>query len=421
MRERRVAVLAIGDELLGGYTLERNSALIADEISALGLEVSELRVLRDNEDHIAEAMVELSRSNAFVFVTGGLGPTLDDVTRFSAAKAAGVELELSEPALDEVREWWRARDTGMPKANQRQALMPVGSVRMTNTAGTAPGFRLALDSSTLIVLPGPPREMLVMLERDVMPWLMGEVSEVDLRTAHFYMFGLSESDFAEQVGEWMNRDANPLVGVTASRGVLTVRMRAVGDSEQSAAVRLEQAAALFRERFRVHIFSATDPTLEVVLARELVAREVSITFAESCTGGKVAASLCRVPGVSSVFTDGFVTYSNDAKIRRLGVSPELLEKHGAVSEEVARAMAEGAALMSGARLAVSVTGIAGPDGGTPEKPVGLIWFAVSVDGQTEASSRQFPKHSRDWIQDAAARTALHLAWTHLPAGPIATK
>ena len=421
MTEKSVAVLAIGDELLGGYTLERNSAIIADEISALGLEVSELRVLRDNEDHIAETMVELSKANAFVFVTGGLGPTLDDVTRFSAAKAACVELELSEAALDEVREWWKARDTDMPKVNERQALMPVGSVRMTNTAGTAPGFRLALHDSTLIVLPGPPREMLVMLERDVMPWLMEEVTEVDLRTGHFYLFGLSESVFAEQVGEWMNLDANPLIGVTASRGVLTVRMRAMGDSQQDAAERLEEAAALFRERFREHIFSETDSTLEVALARELVAREVTITFAESCTGGKVAASLCRVPGVSSVFTDGFVTYSNDAKVRRLGVSPELLEKHGAVSEEVARAMAEGAALMSGARLAVSITGIVGPDGGSPEKPVGLVWFAVSVDGQTEVSCRHFPKHSRDWIRDAAARMALHLAWTHLPAGPLAPK
>ncbi len=421
MTAEGVAVLAIGDELLGGYTLERNSALIADELSALGLEVRELRVLRDNEEHIAEALVELARDHRFVFVTGGLGPTLDDVTRHAAARAAGVELELSQAALAEVREWWSGRDTEMPSANERQALLPTGAVRMTNSAGTAPGFRLALGAATLIVLPGPPREMSTMLQESVLPWLEREVPEADLQTRHFYLFGLGESDFAERVGAWMERDANPLIGVTASRGVLTVRMRAVGDEASSAEARLDRASLEFRERFSDHIFSESEATVEFALAKRLEASQVSITFAESCTGGLAAASLCRVPGVSSLFTDGFVTYSNDAKVRRLGVSPELLEAHGAVSEEVARAMAEGALLMSGARLGVSITGIAGPDGGTAEKPVGLVWFAVAVDGRTETLRRQFPKHSRDWIRDAAARTALHLAWTHVPSPSLEAK
>ena len=417
MSHQRVAVLAIGDELLGGYTVESNGATIAQVLADLGLQVDELRVLRDDETQIAKALGQLAQTNRFVFVTGGLGPTLDDVTRHAAAKAAGVGLELSQLALDEVRAWWTGRSTEMPESNKRQALMPVGSTHISNTAGTAPGFRLELAGATILALPGPPREMREMLTGAVLPWLRTEVSQVELVTAHFYLFGLSESIFAEMVGDWMDRDANPLVGVTASRGVLTVRVRAEAAGGRRAQALIDEFAVGFRERFAEYLFSESDPALEVALAAQLIQRKRSISFAESCTGGQAAANLCRVPGVSEVFSDGFITYSNDAKVRRLGVAPELLAEHGAVSEEVARAMAEGALLMSGADLAVSITGIAGPGGGSEQKPVGLVWFAVSAGGHTLAHSRRFPALSRDWIRDAAARTALHLAWSQLTSGP----
>jgi nicotinamide-nucleotide amidase len=408
-----VAVLAVGDELLGGYTIETNGAAIAETLAEFGLEVAELRVLRDTQSHIASALTELSKSYRFVFMTGGLGPTLDDVSRHAAAEAAGVELELSEVALEEVRAWWTGRDQEMPDSNERQALMPVGATHIVNTAGTAPGFRLDLKDSTIVALPGPPRELRRMLTEGVLPWLRTQITELELVTAHFYLFGLSESIFAEKVGAWMERDANPLVGVTASRGVLTVRVRAAAKDGRSAQDLIDEFSQAFRERFEEHLFSETDPTLEVALAKALFERQRTISFAESCTGGQAAANLCRVPGVSEVFNDGFVTYSNDAKVRRLGVAPELIEEFGAVSEEVAKAMAEGARLMSGSDLAVSVTGIAGPGGGSAEKPVGLVWFAIATQDGTEAHARRFPAFSRDWIRDSAARTALHLAWSWL--------
>jgi nicotinamide-nucleotide amidase len=412
----RTAVIAVGDELVSGSVIESNGALLALAIAGLGMQVDEIRVVRDDEDALARAMQELAESFPVVFVTGGLGPTLDDVTRHAAARAAGVELVLSELALYEVAYWWKGRDREMPATNERQALLPVGADRMPNRVGTAPGFRLALGASTLVVLPGPPREVTDMLEAQVLPWLRETFGSAPVARAEFHLFDLSESVFAERVGDWMARGANPEIGVTASRGVLSVRMRAVGASEDAARSVLDARADAFRERFADHLFSEVDADPEIALGRVLLERGVSFTVAESCTGGGVAARLTRVPGISDVFADAFVTYSNDAKTRRLGVAPDLIEREGAVSSAVAAEMARGAARMSGARLALSVTGIAGPDGGGDEKPVGLVWFGVSVDGEVDTVSHCFPAHSRDWVRDLATRTALLLAWTRVPGG-----
>ncbi len=413
-RGARAAVVAVGDELLEGSKIERNSAAIA---AALGhVELACVRIERDDEERIARSFRELAAEVRFVFATGGLGPTLDDVTRHAAARAAGVELEECSEALAEVAAWWKERDEPMPDANRRQALLPRGAVRMTNRAGTAPGFRLELGVATLIVLPGPPREMADMLEREVLPWLSTVVVPDPFAYGEFHLFGLSESVFAERVGSWMERGSNPEVGVTASGGVLSVRMRARGETDEQARAILAARSKAFRERFAEHVFSETDASLERAVVRVLLEREVSVTVAESCTGGLIAARLTAVPGISAVLSDAFVTYANDAKTSRLGVSPELLDRHGAVSSEVAAAMADGAARMSGARLAVSTTGVAGPDGGTPEKPVGLVWFGLSVDGETETFSRRFPPRSRAFVRELACKAALHALWTRIPGG-----
>ncbi len=410
------AVLAVGDELLGGGTLERNSAAIAAALVELGIEVRSVRVERDDEEPVARALAELARSVRFVFVTGGLGPTLDDVTRHAAARATGVELEECPRALAEVALWWRERGEPMPEANRRQALLPRGSVRLPNRAGTAPGFRLELGSAVVFALPGPPAEMRDMLEREVLPWLAARVAVLPLGRADFHLFGLSESHFAERVGDWMARGANPEVGVTASRGVLSVRMRARAATREEAERVLAERVEAFRERFEEHIFSEVGPALEHAVGRVLLERRISVSVAESCTGGLVAGMLTSVPGISAVLEEAFVTYSDEAKTRRLGVPHELIAGSGAVSSEVAAAMARGAAQMSGARLTVSVTGIAGPSGGTQEKPVGLVWFGVCADGRVETCSRRYPARSRAFVRDLAARSALHLLWTHAPGG-----
>ena len=228
----------------------------------------------------------------------------------------------------------------------------------------------------------------------------------------FHLFGVSESEFAQDVGAWMDRDAEPKMGCSAKQGRLLVSLRSTeeGDSGQR---KLAERRDAFRARFADHIYAERDVRLEAVLGRALLANELGITFAESCTGGLAAAYLTRVPGISAVFRRSFVTYANEVKRDVLGVPQELLDAHGAVSAEVAEAMARGAAEGAGARLAVSITGVAGPDGGTDEKPVGLVWFATCLDGEVETFERRFPPGERTWIRTLAAHQALFLAWRRL--------
>jgi len=247
--------------------------------------------------------------------------------------------------------------------------------------------------------------MRVVFAEEVVPWLIetGRARE-PLPEHRFYIFGLPEALFEERCGEWMARDANPRMGVSAKKGVLHVVLRA----QDALAVGLAERVEAFRERFGPYVFSEEDGRLEHVFGRELLERQVSVTLAESCTGGLATSMLTRVPGISAVFERAFVAYSNEVKARDLGVSAEQLEKHGAVSPEVAEAMAAGAARASGARLAIAITGVAGPEGGTPDKPVGLVWFATSLDGEVRTYERRFPPGERDWIRALAARTALWL-------------
>jgi nicotinamide-nucleotide amidase len=267
----------------------------------------------------------------------------------------------------------------------------------------------------VVALPGPPRELFAVYEAELLPWLRARGwAREPLAGRRFYLFGIPESTFGERCGDWMAREADPLIGVTAREGVLTVALRARGPGADSLA-RLEQRAAEFRARFAAHVFSESEWELERALGRELLARSLRVTAAESCTGGLVLGLLTAVPGISSVLSEGFVTYADEAKQRRLGVAPELLARHGAVSREVAEAMAAGAARASGAELALAVTGIAGPEGGSAEKPVGLVWLATSLRGVVQSTERRFPPVDRDYIRRIAARTALFLGWQRVTA------
>ncbi|MFT5051054.1 MAG: nicotinamide-nucleotide amidase, partial [Chlamydiales bacterium] len=292
-------------------------------------------------------------------------------------------------------------------ANERQMWIPAGAAVVPNDQGTAPGFRAHGDGYVLFSLPGPPREMLPMLEAHVLGWLRGERSvEHASSEVRFHLFGISESVFADQVEEWMVRGANPQMGVTFSAGTLTVRV--VGwASEQAAADDLVQGRAReFRGRFGAFVYSEIEGDPAVLLVDAARARGLALALAESCTGGLVAARVVSVPGASDVLSEGFVTYSDRAKRERLGVAEELLAEHGAVSREVAEAMARGALQASGADATVAVTGIAGPAGGTPEKPVGLVWFATCVRGVVASQERRFPPVSRTRIQEWASTAAL---------------
>jgi nicotinamide-nucleotide amidase len=407
----RVALLSIGDELINGRSTDTNSGWLSRELVELGLSPVEHMTLDDGVERIAEGLRRIASKAEVVITTGGLGPTLDDVTREAAAHAAGVPLVEDPKAFSDLRELFRSMDREMADSNLRQVRFPAGARVLPNPNGTAPGFHMQLGEAQLFVLPGPPREMGPMFRASVVPALaeLG-LTGVPLERARFYLFAMSESVFAQQVheaGDWMARGADPLLAVTADRGTLSVQLTAL-DRTDASKRRLEERTAAFRALFGESIYSEEEPRPAHALGAELLSRNISVTFAESCTGGGIAAALTDVPGISAVFERSWVTYADAAKQSELGVARELLERHGAVSEEVVLAMAAGAAQRAGARLSLSVSGIAGPGGGSEEKPVGLVWFGISCDGQLTAHRRRFPSRNREQVRAWATRTGLML-------------
>jgi nicotinamide-nucleotide amidase len=409
-RDRDVALVSTGDELVLGTQADTNSAAIARAMLDLSFEPRRFVVLGDDEDALVHELLELASSHVAIVVTGGLGPTLDDVTRHAVARAAGVDLVRDEHVLAHLRALFESRGRPFAQSNERQALFPLGAEVLPNPHGTAAGFCIEVGGALVFALPGPPREMIPMLEHEVLPRLArltGSRAVHERRT--FYLLGLSESTFADMCGTWMGRALNPLVGVTARHGVLSVSLRASGATRDEAVRLADARAAEIRERFGEWMFSEDQPEPAFALAAVLLACPPQrLAIAESCTGGLVAEKLTRVPGISAVFDRGFVTYSNESKTELLGVDPELLRAHGAVSAQVAAAMARGAAERARATCAVSVTGIAGPDGGTAEKPVGLVWIGTFARGRAEAHERRFVVRDRDLVREFAANAALDL-------------
>lgn len=408
-RRPRLATLAIGDELLSGRRTDTNSGGLARRLSALGFEPVGGSVLGDDEEAVVRRLHELTGVADLVCVTGGLGPTLDDITRQAVARAAGVGLRRDGETLDWLRARFAALGREMAPTNARQADFPEGATPLANEVGTARGFRVRVGEAWVVALPGPPHELTHVLEEAVLPWLPAAFPGLEpAETATFHLFGLAESEFARRVGDWMERDADPLVGVCAHGRVLEVEVVRRG-LDDAARERFAGRVEAFRERFAGWIFSEVDPHPADALARLLLAHGVTFCAAESCTGGALTARLVDAPGISEVLLEGLVTYSNAAKVARLGVPEELLARHGAVSAEVAAAMAEGAARTSGARLAVSTTGVAGPGGGTPEKPVGLVFVGVALGGEVHTHELRLPPHGRARIRDWTVTSACELA------------
>ncbi|MFN0243362.1 MAG: CinA family nicotinamide mononucleotide deamidase-related protein [Planctomycetota bacterium] len=407
---RRVAVIATGDELVTGSFVDTNSAHIARALFERGYVVSRLCVLGDDEGGLVGTLAALADDHVGIVITGGLGPTLDDVTRHACARAANVSLVRSEEVVAGLRQMFAQRGMSLPVTNERQALFPAGADVLPNAFGTAPGFVARLGTALVFALPGPPREMQPMLASEVLPRLHAHAAPAgSFARRRFYLHGLTESRFAELSGAWMERGAEPLLGVTSGRGILSATLVARAASDAEAERSADVRAAEFRARFSRWIFSEDEPALELVLGRLLVERGLTVTIAESCTGGLVAERLTRVPGISAVLDAAFVTYANRAKTELVGVEPALLERHGAVSPQVAGAMALGAASRARARLAIAVTGIAGPSGGTAEKPVGLVWCAVALDGRAQTEERRFAPLGRDLVREFACNAALDLA------------
>jgi nicotinamide-nucleotide amidase len=381
----RIATLSIGDELLCGEVVDTNASHVAGRLYDAGARVLRHLTVGDDEDAIVAALSELALASDAVVVTGGLGPTPDDLTAAAAARAAGTSLEISGQALEHLERFATRIPGGLHPANRRQALVPKGSAPIANPLGTACGFILAIGACDCFFLPGVPFEMKRMLEDTVLPELLRRGSGAGMRTT-LKLFGISEAAAAAAL-EGLLPLASP---VELAYCVKFPEIHLILRCEPQHAAELEQAAAEIRERLADFLFAEGDQSMDSRLATLFRESGLSLALAESCTGGMIAARITAQAGSSGYFLEGNVTYSNAAKTRMLQVPAELIEAKGAVSAEVACAMASGARQAAGSDLALSVTGIAGPDGGTPEKPVGTVFMALADAAGCRVNGYQFP-------------------------------
>jgi competence/damage-inducible protein CinA-like protein len=402
----RTAVLNTGTELMLGDVQDTHLAFIAREIFPLGLRIAERRTVPDGPA-IRDALAELSTRCEILFVTGGLGPTTDDHTREVAAEFLGLKLVRDEKVMATISERFAKRGFKLTERIERQAYVPAGAQVLPNTGGTAPGlyFRANINppvrSPHIFLLPGPPRELQPMFCESVMPILRSLVATRPVLDRRFYRItGVGESTVERRIGNEILAIPGIELGYCARPGEVDVRILG-----ETAAV--DRAGAIVKRELGEAIFSTTDQTLEEVVIELLTTREETIAVAESCTGGLLANRLTNVPGASAVFLAGYVVYANEAKAGALGVDPELIERHGAVSESVARAMSEGARRRAGAAYALSTTGIAGPSGGSPEKPVGTVYIGLAAPNETVVKKFFFPT-DRETFKQMATQAALDL-------------
>lgn len=397
----RIEILNTGTELLLGTTANTHGTWMGQELVKLGLRVQRQVTVPDGKP-IEVALTEATGRSDVVLVTGGLGPTSDDLTRESLAAVLGVEMIEDEAALRSLHEFFEKRGKPMVEANLKQARNLVGADILPNPNGTAPGIyappRLGGDPACAVfLLPGPPRELYPMFRDEVVPRLkaLAGVEAID-EVWELKFVGIGESDFHDRLDADLAKIEGLEVGYCARLGEVDLRL--IGASGA-----ISRGRDLTVASFAEFLVSEDGATLETAVVKGLAERKMTVTTAESCTGGLVASRLTDVPGSSEVFAHGFVTYSNKAKSQILGVSPETLAAHGAVSEEVAAEMAKGALRVSGADLAVSISGIAGPGGGTAEKPVGRVCFGIATPAGVTTFLENHPRSRLDFKWQASQR------------------
>lgn len=411
-----VWILSTGTEILQGHYPDTNAQWISRELHAMGLRARRHMALPDDHAALREGLELASRSADLVIMTGGLGPTADDLNRETVAEVFRAPLREDAEALRQIHEMFASRGRPCPPSNAVQALIPEGATTLYNRWGTAPGFLLPARGdgadgvrAALLALPGPPREMNPMFKELAAPLLRARFAggRPHLRTLTIHTAGLPESLINERIADLFGADPKVNVALLAGKWRVDVRLTLAGDSPEENAELADLWRATIADRLGAeNLWGEDDREFEEAIESLLRERGQTLATAESCTGGLIAKRLTDVAGSSDVFVEGFVTYSNDAKIARLGVPPEVLDAHGAVSGETAEAMAAGARAASGASWALSVTGIAGPGGGSPEKPVGLVWFGLAgPDGRVRSKKMMGPR-GRSAVRELAAVTAL---------------
>ncbi len=403
------AIISCGTELVTGQCLDTNSAWLAQRLTALGVEVSSHVTVGDEQERVADTIRKAQQEAQLVIMTGGLGPTADDLTRDALSGVLNQPLELHAQALAAIQAFFEKWGREMPVSNRVQAMIPRVCEVIPNPRGTAPGIAHTAGERMLFALPGVPAEMKAMFVESIEPRLIPQTRGERTLTKRLLCFGISEASLGEAIVDLMARGRNPLVGTTASEAILSVRILARGADDASAELLISRVCAEVRRRLGSSVFGEGDDTLQSAVAAMLIERRLTVATAESCTGGLLAKRLTDIPGSSASFLRGYVTYSNESKTELLGIPSELIAVHGAVSEPVAEAMADRCRRIAKSDLALAITGIAGPGGGSPDKPVGLVHVALADRDSTVSRRLRLGEHlTRGEIRDRACKSALNL-------------
>ena len=401
----KAEIITVGTEILLGDILNTNSRYLSRELAAMGIEMYYQITVGDNEERLLKTLEESLNRSDIVICTGGLGPTEDDITKEVCAKYFGYELELHKSSLDAMIERFKHMNRVPTKNNEKQAYFPKEAYVLKNDNGTAPGCIMEKEGKMIVVLPGPPKEMESMFENYVKPYLSKLTDDV-IESEVLRIIGVGESKVENDILDIIDSQTNPTIATYAKGYECTLRITAKAKSVEEAKELIKPMSDEMKRRFGQSLYATGETSIEEVVAKMLVENNLKIAVAESCTGGMVSASLINYPGISSVFMEGCVTYSNEAKMKSLGVKKETLDVYGAVSDNCAKEMASGVAARYNTNVGIATTGIAGPGGGTDEKPVGLVYFGIYINGKVITKKYVF-NGDRQGIRERATRTILN--------------
>lgn len=400
-----VELVAVGTEILLGNIVNTNAAYLSEKCAGLGLSCYYQSVVGDNEQRLLETIKTAADRADVVILSGGLGPTEDDLTKETAAKVFEKELFLNEKVKSRIQEYFERRGTTPTDNNWKQAMIPDGATVVENDNGTAPGIIMEQNGKHIILLPGPPGELVPMFEKSIVPYLKALQPGV-IYSKTVKVCGISESKAETMVCDLIDAQTNPTIATYAKIGEVHLRVTAAADTESDAKELIRPVVKELKKRFKKAVYTTDEAvTLEQAVVELLKKYHLTVATAESCTGGMVAARLVNVPGVSEVFHTGYITYADKAKHKLLGVGKSLLRKKGAVSAEVAEKMAKGAAVFSKADVTIATTGIAGPDGGSNKKPVGLVYIACNIKGKVKVKECHF-SGNRTKVRESTVANAL---------------
>ena len=399
-------ILAVGTELLMGQIVNTNAQYLTKRLNDVGVNVYYHSVVGDNPIRLKECLrLALSRSDV-VITTGGLGPTKDDITKETVAEIMGMKLVRHEETFRNIRCFFERVNRKMMNNNTKQADIPEGCIIIQNNNGTAPGCLIEKDGKTIIMLPGPPKEMIPMFEETIYPYFEKKTGQI-IGSRMLKVFGIGESEMEMKILDLIEAQSNPTIAPYVNMGEEVIRVTARGKNYYEAMEMINPVIERIKERLGSDLYAYNGETLEETVVQLLIEKKISISTVESCTGGMLASKLVNVPGVSNVFANGFITYSNQSKVDVLGVDPDVIKTYGTVSKETAIEMVKGLVKNTATRAGISITGIAGPDGGTPEKPVGSVYVAVMLDGEIDTMALKL-NGDRERVRHMACLNAMNM-------------